>query len=80
MKIITQIFVNINYFYFITKKPTFKVFQYFYCLKLVQYSTFYINLQQKQAKIAHATLQSNAIGIVSKVFLTFVEAKSIDLT
>ena len=36
---------------------------------------FYINLQQKQARIAHTTLHINAIGIVSKVFFTLVEAK-----
>ena len=40
----------------------------------------YINLQQKQASIAHATLHIRAIGIVSNVFLTLVDAKYILLT
>jgi len=39
-----------------------------------------MNLQQKQAKTQQATLQTKAIGIVSKVFLTLVEAKYILLT
>ena len=34
-----------------------------------------MNRQQKQAIIAHATLQISAMGIVSRVFLTCVHEK-----
>lgn len=65
-----NLIVFINKFYHNSKEKSNYLPKY-----IKKYLHFYIKRQQKQARIAQATLQINAIGIVSSVFFTLVEAK-----